>query len=92
MFPEIFPNIATHCYWSGAVSSVWGPVGRRCSGSGEAPGTQTGADAEAGGGVVVDVDVDGVDVDGMDCVDGTPHYLQDGVGGRLPYQASMLGT
>ena len=73
------------------MSSVWGPVGRRCSCSGEAPGTQTGADAEAGGGVVDVVD-DVVVVDGMDCVDGTPHYLQDGVGGRLPYLASLQGT
>ena len=68
------------------MSSDGGSAGRRCSCSDEAPGTQTGAGAETGGDVVVVV------VDSVDCVDGTPHYLQDGVGGRLPYPASMLGT
>ena len=47
------------------------------------------ADADGDDGVVAD-DVD-VDVEGVD-IEGTPDYLQDGVGGRLPYQASMLGT
>ena len=64
------------------VSSVWGSAGRRCSYSGEAPGTQI---EDVGGGGAVDVD-------GVDGVDDTPHHLRDGVCGRQPYLASLQGT
>ena len=60
------------------MSSDGGSAGRRCSCSGEAPCTRTRAVVEGGGAVVVAV-VDDVDVDGVD-IEGTPDYLQDGVG------------
>ena len=86
MFPEIFSAMLTHCYCSCVVSSVWGSAGRLCSYSGEDPGTRTEA---VGGGGAVDVDPD---VGGVEGVDDTPHPLQDGVGGRQPYPASLQGT
>ena len=74
------------------MSSVWESAGRRCSYSGVDPGTRT--EAVAGGDVdVVDVDVvDDVDGDVVGGGDGTPHHLQDGVDGRPPYLASLQGT
>ena len=87
MFPEIFHNSLTHCYCSCAGSSVWGSAGTRCSYSGGDPGTQTEV-VGAGGAVDVVVDVDG---DGVDD-DDTPQHLQDGVGGRQAYLASLQGT
>ena len=84
MFPEKFSAMLTHCYCSCVVSSVWGSAGRRCSYSGEDPGTRT--EAVGGGGAA-----DG-DVGGVEGVDDTPHPLQDGVGDRQPYPASLQGT
>ena len=94
MFPEIFHNILTHCYCSGAGSSVWGSAGTPCSYSGGDPGTQTEAVGAGGAVDVVDVVVDVVDVVDVDGVgvDDTPHHLQDGVCGRQAYLASLQGT